>query len=77
VPIEVERSKVAELRRIKAGRDAAEVRRRLDELVATARDEGADLMPATVAAVKARCTMGEIVEALRVPFGTYRETPVF
>jgi hypothetical protein len=27
--------------------------------------------------VKARATMGEIVEALRVPFGTYREMPVF
>ncbi len=28
-------------------------------------------------AVKARATMGEIVNALKEPFGTYRETPVF
>jgi methylmalonyl-CoA mutase N-terminal domain/subunit len=77
VPLEVERAKAAELRRIKAARDAHEVRRRLDELVAVARDERADLMPATIAAVKARCSMGEIVNALKVPFGTYRETAVF
>jgi len=34
-------------------------------------------MPATIAAVKARATMGEIVNALKAPFGTYRETTVF
>jgi methylmalonyl-CoA mutase N-terminal domain/subunit len=77
VPLEIERAKVAELGRIKGERDDAEVRRRLDDLVAVARDEGADLMPATIAAVKARVTMGEIVNALKAPFGTYRETPVF
>jgi methylmalonyl-CoA mutase cobalamin-binding domain/chain len=77
VPLEVERGKVGELRRIKAERGPAEVRRRLDELVEAARDERADLMPATIAAVKARATMGEIVNALKVPFGTYREAPVF
>ncbi len=77
VPLEVERAKIADLRGIKATREQAEVRRRLDDLVAVARDERADLMPATIAAVKARATMGEIVSALKVPFGTYRETPVF
>ena len=77
VPLEVERGKIAALRRIRAERDAAEVERRLSELVAVARDETADLMPATIAAVKARATMGEIVSALRIPFGTYREVPVF
>jgi methylmalonyl-CoA mutase N-terminal domain/subunit len=77
VPLEVERAKISGLRRIKDMRDAAEVRRCLDELVALARDPRADLMPATIAAVKARCSMGEIVNALKVPFGTYRETVVF
>jgi len=42
-----------------------------------ARDADANLMPATIAAVQARVSMGEIVAALRVPFGTYREAPVF
>jgi methylmalonyl-CoA mutase N-terminal domain/subunit len=76
ISLEVERAKAAGLARIKASRDGAEARRRLDDLVTTARDERADLMPATIAAVKARCTMGEIVAALKVPFGTYRETPI-
>ena len=77
VALETERRKVDELRRLKAQRDRSEVRRRLDDLVRVAGDPVADLMPATIAAVKARATMGEIVNALRVPFGTYRETPVF
>ena len=77
VALETEDRKVGELRRIKAARDGADVQRALDELVRVATDPAADLMPATIAAVKARATMGEIVNALKVPFGTYRETPVF
>ncbi|HEY8648415.1 MAG TPA: methylmalonyl-CoA mutase family protein [Candidatus Limnocylindria bacterium] len=77
VALEVEQRKVDELRRLKAARDHGLVRRRLDELVAVARDADANLMPATIAAVQARVSMGEIVAALRVPFGTYREAPVF
>jgi methylmalonyl-CoA mutase N-terminal domain/subunit len=77
VALETEARKVRELRRIKAARDGADVQRALDELVRVATDPAADLMPATIAAVKARATMGEIVNALKVPFGTYRETPVF
>jgi methylmalonyl-CoA mutase N-terminal domain/subunit len=77
VALETEHRKVQELRRMKAARDGAEVRRALEELVRVATDPAADLMPATVAAAKARATMGEIVNALKVPFGTYRETPVF
>ncbi len=34
-------------------------------------------MPAIIDCVKVRATEGEIVEALRDVFGTYRETPVF
>jgi methylmalonyl-CoA mutase N-terminal domain/subunit len=74
---EVERRKTAELRRIRARRDSALVEQRLAELVAAARDQAANLMPPTIAAVRARATMGEIVDALKVPFGLYRETPVF
>jgi len=77
VSLATERLKVDELRDLKARRDGALVRRRLDELVAVARDENANLMPATIAAVKARASLGEIVSALREPFGTYREVPVF
>ena len=34
-------------------------------------------MPATVEAVEARASMGEIVKALEGVFGRYRETAVF
>jgi methylmalonyl-CoA mutase N-terminal domain/subunit len=74
---ETERAKIAGLARVKRSRDGTLVARLLAELVEAARDENANLMPATIAAVKARATMGEITSALRVPFGTYRETPVF
>ena len=74
---EAERRQIERLRRIKADRDAGAVRRTLADLVAVARDEGENVMPATIAAVKARATMGEIIGALREPFGTYSETPVF
>jgi methylmalonyl-CoA mutase N-terminal domain/subunit len=74
---ETEGRKVAELGRIKAARDAGAVDRVLRELADIAGDPAANLMPATIAAVKARATMGEIVSTLRRSFGTYRETPVF
>ena len=42
-----------------------------------ARDDKANLMPATIEAVKAHLSMGEITGALRDVFGTYTETPVY
>jgi len=42
-----------------------------------ARVPGENLMPATINAVKANASMGEIVNALRDVFGTYVERPVF
>ena len=64
------------LRRTRERRDAAAVEQALAELVRVARTDE-NLMPATLAAVKARATVGEIVGALRPVFGTYVETPVF
>ncbi|HEY8643021.1 MAG TPA: methylmalonyl-CoA mutase family protein [Candidatus Dormibacteraeota bacterium] len=46
-------------------------------LRAAARDESANLMPATIAAVEARATMGEVVGALEDVFGRYRENAAF
>jgi methylmalonyl-CoA mutase N-terminal domain/subunit len=64
------------LRTTKAGRDGAAVQAALDELVRVAKTDE-NLMPATLAAVKARATGGEIINALRPVFGTYVEKPVF
>jgi methylmalonyl-CoA mutase cobalamin-binding domain/chain len=74
---DTERRQVERLRRIRAERDGAAVERALEALRTTARDPAANLMPATIAAVRARVTGGEIVTALRSVFGTYAETAVF
>jgi len=67
---------LARLAKTKANRDDAAVRRALDEIVRVAKTDE-NLMPATLAAVKARASGGEIINALRPVFGTYVETPVF
>jgi methylmalonyl-CoA mutase cobalamin-binding domain/chain len=74
---DTERRQVERLRRIRAERDGAAVERALEDLRTAARDPNANLMPATIAAVRARVTGGEIVKALRTVFGTYAETAVF
>jgi methylmalonyl-CoA mutase N-terminal domain/subunit len=64
------------LAKTRASRDEAAVRAALEE-VARVGQTDENLMPATIAAVKARATVGEIVNTLRPVFGTYVETPVF
>jgi len=73
---ETEARKIGALRTFKAGRDETRVTAALEELAAVAATEG-NLMPATVEAIRARATGGEIVETLRVLFGSYTETVVF
>jgi methylmalonyl-CoA mutase N-terminal domain/subunit len=72
-----ERRKIDRLREVKATRDAAAHERALAELLEVAKDPDANLMPATIAAVRAHASMGEIVNTLEGLFGRYRETPVF
>jgi methylmalonyl-CoA mutase N-terminal domain/subunit len=73
---DVEVSQAERLRELRERRDNTSVATRLDALQEVAR--GTDnLMPAIIDCVRARATEGEIVEALRTVFGTYRETPVF
>jgi methylmalonyl-CoA mutase N-terminal domain/subunit len=73
---ETERRKIAELEAFKAARDAELVEARLEELRAVAETDD-NLMPATIEAVRARATGGEIVETVRAVFGSYVETAVF
>jgi methylmalonyl-CoA mutase N-terminal domain/subunit len=72
----VEARKIAALVQFKAGRDEQAVREALDALAAVAATD-ASVMPATIEAVRARATGGEIVEACRAVFGSYVETVVF
>jgi methylmalonyl-CoA mutase N-terminal domain/subunit len=53
------------------------VQRLLEQLIAVAKDEGANLMPITIELVSAGASMGDIVEKLKTVWGTYRENPVF
>jgi len=73
----VEARQVARLQEIRRRRDGAKVAALLDRLEAEAKNPGANLMPITIEAVKARATLGEIVARLRSVFGAYVEKPVF
>jgi methylmalonyl-CoA mutase N-terminal domain/subunit len=73
----VEARQVARLQEVRRRRDGAKVAALLDRLEAEAKDPGANLMPITIEAVKARATLGEIVARLRGLFGAYVERPVF
>ncbi len=73
---ETERRQIETLHRVRSRRDAGRVARLLEELKAVAADEDANIMPVTIELVKARASMGEIVDSLKDLWGTYRETPV-
>ncbi|MFP6757329.1 MAG: methylmalonyl-CoA mutase family protein [Alphaproteobacteria bacterium] len=74
---ETETRQIAGLRRTRAVRDEPLVQKLLDALETAAGDPAVNIMPATIAAVDARASMGEIVERLKALWGTYRESPVF
>jgi methylmalonyl-CoA mutase N-terminal domain/subunit len=66
----VEKQQVASLQRIKVQRDGEAVRRALEEVRRTARSNH-NLLPALLDAARARCTVGEIMNALADVFGRY------
>jgi len=68
---------VSRTRRVRRERDNARLNQLLEQLVAVAKDDSRNIMPITIELVKAGATMGDIVEKLKVVWGTYRETPVF
>jgi ethylmalonyl-CoA mutase len=69
---EVERECREALERWKAERDEVAVEEALAALAEAARDESANIMPATIAAAKAGATTGEWAQTLRDVFGDYR-----
>lgn len=74
---ESEKRQIRRLKQVRADRDPQRAQAALERLLAVARDENANLMPATIEAVRAHLSMGEITGALREVFGSYQETPVF
>jgi methylmalonyl-CoA mutase N-terminal domain/subunit len=69
----VEKRQVERLARVKRERDEAKIKRLLAQLQTIARDERANIMPVTIDLAHEYVTMGEIVEALKDVWGTYRE----
>jgi methylmalonyl-CoA mutase N-terminal domain/subunit len=68
---------VSRTQRVRRERNQARMDALLEQLVAVARDESANIMPITIDLVKEGATMGDIVERLKLVWGTYRENPVF
>jgi methylmalonyl-CoA mutase cobalamin-binding domain/chain len=74
---ESESRQIRRLKQVREERDQDRAKAAMDHLLAVAADHNANLMPATIEAVKAHLSMGEITGALRGIFGSYTETPVF
>jgi methylmalonyl-CoA mutase, N-terminal domain len=69
---ETERRQAAAVQAVRQSRDAAAWQGAVADLERAARD-GSNLVPAVIAAVEARTTLGEIADALRRVFGEHRE----
>ncbi|HEY2834841.1 MAG TPA: methylmalonyl-CoA mutase family protein, partial [Sporichthyaceae bacterium] len=74
---ESEHRQITRLKQVRSDRDPVRAERALAELMRVAKDDSANLMPATLEAVRAHLSMGEITGALRGVFGSYVESPVF
>src|SRR4051794_1091576 len=73
----LERSQVERVQALRARRDSAAAESALTRLKEGAAQERANLMHPIVEASRAYVTMGEMCDALREVWGTWRETPVF
>jgi methylmalonyl-CoA mutase N-terminal domain/subunit len=74
---DLERKQIERLRAFKARRDSAAVEQRLAALSEAASLPDRNLMPFIVDAVRDGVTLGEICDAWRAVWGTWREQPVF
>jgi methylmalonyl-CoA mutase N-terminal domain/subunit len=75
IDLAVERDQVRRLKELKERRDNDLAERRLAALTDTARS-GGNVMPLILEAARAYCSVGEMVKALEVVYGRYRESPV-
>jgi len=73
----LETRQVERVRALRGRRAAADVETRLAALKQAAARDDVNLMPLIVAAARDYVTMGEMCDALREVWGTWRETPVF
>ncbi len=71
---EIEEKQIREVKEFKEKRDNIVAKNKLEELKKAA-EKNENLMPYTISAVKARCTLGEIVEELKKVYGIWQEPP--
>ncbi|MBC86681.1 MAG: methylmalonyl-CoA mutase [Bdellovibrionaceae bacterium] len=69
---QVRKSQVARLEKLKAGRDSEKVQKCLDNLSMYAETSEGNGLALAVEAIRARCTVGEISQALEDKWGRYR-----
>ena len=75
ISAEVERAQADRLEQFRSARDADAAAAELDRLRAACRTDE-NLVPVLMDAVRADATLGEICQAMKDVFGTYREPPV-
>jgi methylmalonyl-CoA mutase N-terminal domain/subunit len=73
----LEQQQIDRVRGLRARRDSAAVEAALARLKEGAAREDENLMPLLIDASRAYATLGEMCDALRETWGTWRETPVF
>jgi methylmalonyl-CoA mutase N-terminal domain/subunit len=73
----LERGQIERVRAVRARRDGAAAEAALTRLKEDAAVSGRNLMGPIIDAAKADVTMGEMCDAFREVWGTWRETPVF
>jgi len=73
----LEQKQIERVQGVRARRDSAAVERSLAALKEASLREDTNLMPLLIEASRAYVTMGEMCDALRETWGTWRETPVF
>ena len=73
----LEQKQIDRVQAVRARRDSAVVERSLAALKEASLRQDANLMPLLIDASRAYVTMGEMCDALRETWGTWRETPVF
>ena len=73
----LERKQIERVQAVRARRDSAAAESTLGRLKEDAAHEGRNLMEPIMDASRAYVTMGEMCDALREVWGTWRETPVF
>ena len=73
----VEDDQAETLKMVRARRDGVAVKNALKDIRTACRDEGINLMPKILHAVKVEATLGEMIQVMREEFGEYREPPIF